>query len=280
MAAKNNAHLLSGNKLYQVRARVTFPFLVALAKAGKTITYSELATLVDMPNPRNLNYVLGAISEAISELNKQLEQPIPPIQCLVVTKGDGLPGDGVEGILGDYTKLSKPRRKKLIDRLLVEVYTYPHWDWVLEQFKLSPVVIVSAEELAGAGKTGFGGGESEQHRLFKEYIAANPRVLGLETTTEGIMEVVLASGDRLDIEFEGGSTRIAVEVKSTLSSDLDVLRGIYQCVKYKSVIEAEQAVSNKYPDSRVILALQGRLPKNHELTKTLLGVEVIDNIQF
>lgn len=59
-----NSDLLDGEKLYQERARLTLPYLVRQAKAGQTIYYSDLAEEIDIPNPRNLNYVLGAIGNA------------------------------------------------------------------------------------------------------------------------------------------------------------------------------------------------------------------------
>ncbi|RZB38250.1 MAG: hypothetical protein SRB2_00596 [Desulfobacteraceae bacterium Eth-SRB2] len=47
---------ISGNKLYQIRARKVLPILVRQAEAGTTIYYSTLAEEIGIPNPRNLNY--------------------------------------------------------------------------------------------------------------------------------------------------------------------------------------------------------------------------------
>jgi len=52
---------ISGEKLYQERARAALPLLVRQAQAGAPIFYSDLADELGMPNPRNLNYVLGSI---------------------------------------------------------------------------------------------------------------------------------------------------------------------------------------------------------------------------
>jgi hypothetical protein len=56
-----NHSFLSGSKLYQERARKALPLLVRQAKAEQPIYYSALAEYLDMPNPRNLNYVLDYI---------------------------------------------------------------------------------------------------------------------------------------------------------------------------------------------------------------------------
>jgi len=52
------ASFTSGSKLYQQRARRTLPLLVRQAEAGETIPYSALAAELQMPNARNLNFVL------------------------------------------------------------------------------------------------------------------------------------------------------------------------------------------------------------------------------
>ncbi len=58
---------LIGDKLYQKRARLTLPLLVRQAKAEEPITYENLASELGMPNPRNLNYVLGSIGKALCQ---------------------------------------------------------------------------------------------------------------------------------------------------------------------------------------------------------------------
>ncbi|MFZ4475369.1 MAG: hypothetical protein ACOYPR_09275, partial [Saprospiraceae bacterium] len=66
---------------------------------------------------------------------------------------------------------------------------------------------------------------------------------------------------------------------SIISDTADILRGLFQCVKYKHLIEAEQIVLDEIPNSRIILALQGVLPDELVLVKNLLGIEVIENVR-
>lgn len=56
---------IQGDKLYQQRAREALPLLVRQASACETIYYQELADEMGMPNPRNLNYVLGSRSNTL-----------------------------------------------------------------------------------------------------------------------------------------------------------------------------------------------------------------------
>jgi len=276
-----NANLLTGSKLYIERARVTLPYLVRQAKAREPIYYSELAIEVDIPNARNLNYVLGAIGNALFDLSnhEKLEKPIPPIQCLVINKATQLPGDGVGWFISktDYSKLTKTQKQELMREKLIDIYHYPYWDWVLEQLALDPIPPTSKMELEIAGTFG-SGGESEEHKLFKQYIARNPHIIGLSNIDKVDTEVVLPSADKMDVVFYKGELIIGVEVKSLISPQPDIIRGLFQCVKYKHLIEAKQIVEDQYPNSRVILALQGKMPVDLLPMKNMLAIEVIDNI--
>ena len=277
-----NSDLLNGEKLYLERARVTLPYLVRQAKAGQTIYYSVLAEEVGIPNPRNLNYVLGSIGNALIALGKSTKTEIPPIQCVVVNKSQGLPGEGIGWFISptDFSKLNKTQKQKVVAAQLTKIYTFQDWDWVLDELGLEPITANLDEEIKIA-KNRKGGGESEQHKKFKEYISKNPSVLGLSKNLEvGEMEYGLPSADTIDVLFKEKSQKIGVEVKSIISDTADILRGLFQCVKYKHLIEAEQIVLDEIPNSRIILALQGNLPAELVLVKNLLGIEVIENIKI
>ncbi|WP_254318854.1 hypothetical protein [Vibrio cholerae] len=121
-----------GDKLYQQRARKALPFLVRQAIVGETIFYSDLAEELEMPNARNLNYVLGCIGTTLEELAEETEEEIPPIQCLVVNKATELPGEGIGLFISDkdFKKLSKKQKKKIVDSQLTKIYSYPDWGFV------------------------------------------------------------------------------------------------------------------------------------------------------
>lgn len=61
-----------GDKLYQQRAREALPLLVRQAVVGETIFYSQLASEMNMPNARNLNFVLGCIGNTLIKLGKRM----------------------------------------------------------------------------------------------------------------------------------------------------------------------------------------------------------------
>lgn len=64
------AEPLSGDKLYQQRARSALPLLVMQAISSTPIIYEDLAHELQMPNPMNLNYVLGSIGQTLLNLSQ------------------------------------------------------------------------------------------------------------------------------------------------------------------------------------------------------------------
>lgn len=283
---KLNADLLEGDKLYMKRARLALPILVRQAKLEETISYSALAEEIEMPNPRNLNYVLGAIGNAIKELAKREKvEKIPIINCLVVNKANQLPGEGITIFIDtkNFDKKTKIQKANIIKRLNYEIYLYPNWDWVLNQLGLETIKTDYSKKLKPLilnSKGGFGGGESQQHKDFKNYLANHPTLFDLSSDLIGVTEYELPSLDKIDVRFESKLDIVGVEAKSIISDSGDILRGLFQCVKYKALIEAEQKVNDLIPSCRVVLALEGEFPKMLIGIRNQLGIEVLDKIKI
>ena len=116
-----------------------------------------------------------------------------------------------------------------------------------------------------------GKGESEQHKRLKEWASNNPSAIGLPRGFVGEVEQDLLSGDRVDVLFTRGEEFAVVEVKSCLSSDDDLRRGIYQCVKYKEVVRATRLPVEV--DVRAILLSERELPAELAARAKLLRVK-------
>ncbi|KKL78769.1 hypothetical protein LCGC14_2021540 [marine sediment metagenome] len=86
----------------------------------------------------------------------------------------------------------------------------------------------------------------------------------------GEVENDLLSGDRVDVLFTKGEEFAVVEVKSCLSSDDDLRRGIYQCVKYREVVRATRLPVEV--DVRAILLFERELPAELATRAKLLRV--------
>ena len=124
--------------------------------------------------------------------------------------------------------------------------------------------------------------ESLAHKQLKIYVAHNPQCVDVEKSlAPGKIEHRLLSGDIPDVLFENKRHCIAVEVKSHISDDNDILRGLFQCVKYRAILEAYQSLGiAKYQVVDARLAIERTLPKDLIWVKKVLDVKVFENIQI
>ncbi|NOY73142.1 MAG: hypothetical protein GXP14_12360 [Gammaproteobacteria bacterium] len=275
------AEPLSGDKLYQQRARKALPLLVRQARASTPITYEDLAHELNMPNPRNLNYVLGSIGQTLLNLSKHWNINIPPIQCLVVNKNTRLPGEGVGWFITDlshYKKLSNKQRRQLVNAELQKIYAFDKWSDVLNTLGLNTDQS-DFKKLNKKASQLKGGGEGPEHKKLKTFVANNPQIFGLPSSSgPGEKEHSLPSGDSLDVFFVHRKEHIGIEVKPHISDSADITRGLYQCVKYQAVLEARQAANGEPQNVRTILVLGGELPDELVPLKNVLGIEVYEKV--
>ncbi len=258
---------ISGDKLYQERAREALPLLVRQAQAGVPIYYSDLAEELNMPNPRNLNYVLGSIGQSLELLSKERKNKVPPIQCLVINKNTGLPGEGIGWFLvkkDDFASLSLKQQRSIVDAELQHIFSYSKWEEVLKAFDLAPSISDFMPFVAHASK-GRGGGESESeaHKKLKQHVAQHPEIVGIKSPkTTADVEYPLPSGDILDVSFKTKNLWVAAEVKSAISNEEDIVRGLFQCIKYRAVMEAVLLANAQQQNAKSILILESKFPNN------------------
>jgi hypothetical protein len=273
-----------GTQKYQQSARLALPLLVAQARARNTITYGQLARELNMPNHRNLNHVLGAIGQEIKELGREWKEEIPALTCIVINKHDRQPQRGIEFHMSpeEFGRLSQTRQEEILRHLYRDIWDYERWDEVLLHFSLEPVIPAKSkrlQEIVKKAEYGRAGGESEDHRRLKEYIRANPDVLRLPKSLDGRTEHPFPSSDEIDVMFDSGPTWIGVEVKGIRSDSADIMRGIFQCVKYKALIEATQRYEQVEINCRVLLALGGKLPEELDDLVGILSIELFENVE-
>ena len=259
----------------------SIPILVRWAKNGVTTnTYGNLIKELGMVRFSGIGYTLGCIEDVISALRKEIGEHIPTLNALVHGK-DGLPSYGFSYVYADYDSYPLEVKKALVNAENAKTIEYEHWDTVLQLLCLKPSVINSQkdEDAIRSGKH-FGGGEGPQHKALKEHICAHPESIGIHNVAKSDMEFILLSGDILDVYFEQkDGTRIAVEVKSKISSDDDILRGIYQCVKYKAVLDAENKIHGVFGNALSLLVIEGTLSESNQQVKDTLGIMVIENFE-
>ncbi len=225
--------------------------------------------------------MLGSIGTTLAELEERWQDKVPPIQCLVVNKQTGLPGQGIDPMLtGGATKKLDPRQKEaIVEATLGKIFAYPKWPAVLKELGLMAAQQPSPQLVRRAGRR-VGAGESKAHRRLKDYVAQHPESVGLgRSLAPGQTEFVLPSGDIVDVLFRNARRSIAVEVKSHISDDADLTRGLFQCVKYGAVLRACRSVEGGSYEVEALLAIEGALPKALIPTRNILGVRVIEGIR-
>jgi hypothetical protein len=126
-----------------------------------------------------------------------------------------------------------------------------------------------------ASRLGFGGqDESDGHKRLKEYIANNPDRIGMVQI--GKTEHKFESYDEADVYFHHRRKPCVVEVKSYISVDADLKRGIYQCVKYRALAKAECHARGEAVDSvETALVIQRQLPADLDKLAQMFRIRVV-----
>lgn len=87
---------------------------------------------------------------------------------------------------------------------------------------------------------------------------------------EAETEVELLSADRVDVVYRSPREVVTIEVKSRDSNWPDLRRGVYQCVKYRAVMEAQEEGSGRAV--RSLLVTESPLPADFKQTARRLNV--------
>lgn len=208
---------------------------------------------------------------------------IPPLQCLVINKNLELPGEGIDYFLADkidFKNKTNQQRRILIQLLLDDVFSFDRWDQVLSNYGLpedKSNYFVRNKGIIYSHSYGKGG-ESNEHKVLKDYVLKNPSIVGIKSKVDSVIEYPLPTQDTIDVVFKGKDEIIGVEVKSIISDDNDIIRGMFQCIKYQALLEAEQKIQGNQVNIRMVLAIGGVLIKDLIEIKNTLGIEVVESI--
>ena len=251
------------------------------------VTYGETAEMLEreLETSKIFSLHIGGVAGKMMNEIMSVARDAPPINALV-TSTSGIPGVGFASYHDDLWRAERGRKWEGMDKgqklevvkgVRKAVRDYKGWDRIFQEaFGDRPSKLERKRFTEQDGKPAEtalprGKGESEQHRRLKEWARDNPSKIGLPLGFEGESESDLLSGDRIDVLFTRGEEFAVVEVKSCLSSDDDLRRGIYQCVKYRAVIKATRLPVEV--DVRAILLSERELPSELAARAKLLGVK-------
>jgi hypothetical protein len=101
------------------------------------------------------------------------------------------------------------------------------------------------------GTTG-SGGESEAHRRLKLYVARSPELLQMRPDAVSELEHEFCTGDRVDLLLENHRPlRAVVEVE--LGGEQNLIVGVHQAIKYRSLAAAERTMPLDTPKVRAFV---------------------------
>jgi len=288
---------LQGDTWTKHTARIGFPILVEYARQRREITYGEWDSeivrrgLGRHVHPAQYGYPAGSIGDACGEYSEEASVDVPLINLLVVNKGTRVPGSGSHYYIKQFCRhflarkvdperLSVREKRAIIERALEEIYDFQGWDHVLGAYGLSETrkkrtSPAPQKKRRRPNPQGWHTGpESEAHKTLKRRIASEPSLVGLPCDGDGAQEFRLWSGDEVDVYF--GSVAVGVEVKAASAGFDELHRGIFQCVKYRAVLRAQQIHDRIIPTAECVFAIGGRLPKELRDLAQLLGVQFVD----
>ena len=235
-------------------------WLIGAAHERHTIKYGEAKKRFEkeLDFTTVFSILMGKPAGHLMDLIFQYNPNAPLLNTLLVSQHDDLPSDGAGPYLAEYfndQRLAENNAKKRYPNLWrrasdlakQSVYAFKSWPEVYEEvfeqpYITDPQVVQRRAGTDGAERDGLPRGrvgEGENHRALRLWVKHNPaKVLPTLRNVRGETEVVLLSGDRVDVVYYAPGVTWALEVKSRDSNDADLMRGVYQCVKYHAVMLA------------------------------------------
>ncbi|MBR1917622.1 MAG: hypothetical protein IJ832_07255 [Bacteroidaceae bacterium] len=256
-------------------ARQMLPVLISWAQEHRSPQYySTLAKTIGHKTPR-IGFQLGIVADIINQLNKESGEKVPYLNALVISKSSKRPSDGLGDVIDEYYSLSEEKKFDFAYKINQEAYEYKKWPWVLKSLGLLPFN-GNTEEAVRKGSYRNSASEGPYHKALKEYVIKHPEHFDVCDVKERKDEHTMLSGDRLDVYFKlKDGKQVAVEVKSRISDDADILRGIYQCVKYKAVLAAECLAHGENANVDAFLVVEKEMSEENRKTANMLSIRYI-----
>lgn len=255
----------------------------------KFITYGELARTINYPEPHSGNLFSSNIGKSLGVMGHFFDdmsvdgQKIPLIQALVVNQGQKLPSDGLKEFTPQYPYLPVDKKRDFVRNEYRRIFEFgTRWEVVLDHFGLrgeSHPNDTQREHTLPKRHNPYGSEGSPEHITLRDYLVINPSIVGIPEDTLGIPEYALKSGDSVDVVFITDREIIAVEVKSFRSGTDDLERGLYQCVKYQAVLNAEAKINRTGLIARSLLVISSELPRRLVIVKNRLNLQVLEEIR-
>jgi len=256
-------------------AKQMIPVLISWAQEKRSPQYYGTLSKAIGHGTARIGRQLGVIAKIFRDLSFAANKDVPLLNALVINQDSKRPSDGLGDVVDGYYDWDEDRKIQEAKKLNAKAYAYKDWPWVLKALGLM-AYNGSSEESIRKGKYTRGDSEGPYHKALKEYILSHPEEFSIDNIKVKENEHILLSGDRLDVYFQlKDGKQIAIEVKSRISDDADILRGIYQCVKYKAVLSAECQTHGENANVDAFLVSEKDLSEENRKTANMLSVKYV-----
>lgn len=284
------------DKLRKFGAEPLTRWLIAAAKDRGTVTYGHAKRRLEKECGFSTIFsaMMGHPAGAAMDAVLAVDGDAPLLNVLLVQQEDGMPGRGAGYYLDQHFNINglahknarKQRRdewRTCFERAAAEVYDYPNWDGLYKTvygraYRPDTQATQRKSGKDGSEKDGLPrgrGGEGKNHKALRLWVQKNPATLLPRLgRVRAETEVELLSGDRVDAVYYAVGKTVAIEVKSRDSNDLDLQRGIYQCVKYRAVLGVMDA--RQEAPVEAVLVTETPLPGDLSSLARRLGIRYIE----
>src|ERR1700733_168654 len=264
--AERKPYTATNDNLIEHALAPAMRWLIAVALDGSTMTYGELKRRLEDKAGFSTIFAtrIGFVAGILMETIQKIEPGAPLINVLVVNQTDRQPSEGAgvfmarrfgeRRLRGEHAKEQYPQLwEECFKRAAGEVYSYTEAQWsalferVFGTALDTPKIEQDREKRhEGTEKDGIrigrnygSGGEGPFHKSLRMWVKENPGAVHRAfADASAETEVDLDSGDRVDVVYKLADRIVVLEVKSRISNDVDLTRGVFQCVKYRAVREA------------------------------------------
>lgn len=245
-------------------------WLVESAQKRNLLTYGEAKERLQDECRISVGYATN-LKHIADELMKRfhcVDPSLPLITALLVNKGTKLPGHGFRPFIARHFNkprlygedISSPYYRRMCHKAMEQAFDYGRrWNDAYELTFETALLDDEDDRFKHKGRRGKGG-EGRHHQKLRHWVFDNPKEISPKMRVmDKDMEFPLLSGDRVDVVYHAPMTVLAIEVKPKFCGKGEFVRGIYQCVKYRAVLEAQHIDSKHKVD--VLLVTEERLPK-------------------
>ena len=243
-------------------------------------------------NPQHIGRIVGTVMDDIWNNYRRT----PPINVFVVNQNEGFASKGagyyaeqwLNQSEGWWQLLNKEQKQKATRQIWEDAKTFNKWD----QIKRNDAIDVDIanhvksrscyKEFEGKDRRRLGQGppESSEHRRLKYFIYYNRNYVKITGYPEKSgVEYSFVTRDEADVVFYCSRYFHIIEVKSRISNEEDLKRGVYQCIKYRALGEAEENTKSQYEGCERMVKCdlvveRDKIPKKITALSQKLGVTI------